>query len=456
MISLTWGLRLLLATAWLHLTIRSSFISESYFSQDFGISNEIKTISVTLEQIRPSFLKVSGKGKVSFAINGEFGQVISEATCEVNGNPRLCPLWPSSLKSPTAISIFLAVDSSLSPIRISLVGEPLLEIAHSKPSLESHLMIFETKREIGAPSYLTDVDVKKKVGFGGSAEVMYGFDYRIGKDVAIKIVMKDHLTKKPGKWKQALDEVAIMKSLPDHPTICRIWNSYITRSKIFIELEYFKGKSLASLFVYSKKPKEMKEEILKPIIRRALEGLAEIHRANIYHLDFRANNILLDKKTGNIKIIDFGTAVKGDQLMTGHFEFDQRHVETPEVALGLPYRPSLVDSFQAAETIYFLLFKRKPFPRYNTIGLDSIEENWSPQIELPMRAINECQSGIFENNRGLQQACISCRLITANIRYDVPSEASQELRDLLSKVFTYEDRRLTVFGMLDHPWFSSI
>lgn len=55
--------------------------------------------------------------------------------------------------------------------------------------------------------------------------------------------------------------------------------------------------------------KRLDRRSIPKIMRQLLEVLTYIHSKGIVHRDIKPENILLDKLTGDIKLIDFGIAV---------------------------------------------------------------------------------------------------------------------------------------------------
>jgi len=60
------------------------------------------------------------------------------------------------------------------------------------------------------------------------------------------------------------------------------------------------------------------------MMRETLRGLAQLEQAGVVHNDVRSDNIVVDKNTGDVKIIDFGVAVESGQ----HVEKFPRHTGT--------------------------------------------------------------------------------------------------------------------------------
>ena len=86
-----------------------------------------------------------------------------------------------------------------------------------------------------------------------------------------------------------------------------------------------------------------------------------LHRMNIAHRDIKLDNILIDEKTGIIKLTDFGFA----QAIPKHKGFlTQRLGSTryvaPEILMKRPY-DCKVDVWSATVVIYVLLSGRMPF-----------------------------------------------------------------------------------------------
>ena len=61
----------------------------------------------------------------------------------------------------------------------------------------------------------------------------------------------------------------------------------------------------------------LKPGVAIAVVRECLNGLAALHRNNIVHGDIKPSNIML-KRTGNVKIIDIGSAFEIDDEPTGH------------------------------------------------------------------------------------------------------------------------------------------
>eukprot|EP01086_Lenisia_limosa_P006153 TRINITY_DN24794_c0_g1_i1.p1 TRINITY_DN24794_c0_g1~~TRINITY_DN24794_c0_g1_i1.p1 ORF type:complete len:321 (+),score=54.77 TRINITY_DN24794_c0_g1_i1:49-1011(+) len=70
-------------------------------------------------------------------------------------------------------------------------------------------------------------------------------------------------------------------------------------------LEYMDGGTLADII---KNKGALPEKVIARILKDALRGLKEIHKAKIIHRDIKPSNILLSASSGIVKIADFGVS----------------------------------------------------------------------------------------------------------------------------------------------------
>jgi serine/threonine-protein kinase len=153
--------------------------------------------------------------------------------------------------------------------------------------------------------------VGELIGRGGMAEVHIGYDTRLGRTVAIKVLRPD-LARDPSFQTRFRREAQAAAGL-NHPAIVAVYDTgeeqIITASGErqtlpFIVMEYVEGHTVRDI---------LKEGAAAPIdeaieiVAGVLTGLEYAHAAGLVHRDIKPANIMLTP-TGAVKVMDFGIA----------------------------------------------------------------------------------------------------------------------------------------------------
>ncbi|KAJ6604282.1 kinase-like protein [Mycena vulgaris] len=160
----------------------------------------------------------------------------------------------------------------------------------------------------------TDYTVGAPIGFGASS-IVYAAEYRpqspAGKRVpcALKVLDLDSL---PPHSLALLQRETTLMSLSKHPNVLRVRGSWMDGHKLYIALRLMNRGSAADVMRYGW-PGGMEEDVVRCILRQALQGLnylhvnGFIHRAETYYRDVKAANLLIDDD-GTVLLGDLGVA----------------------------------------------------------------------------------------------------------------------------------------------------
>lgn len=102
----------------------------------------------------------------------------------------------------------------------------------------------------------------------------------------------------------AMNEAKVLSML-DHNNIVKYYNSYECDGKIFIEMEYCDGGTLADFLNTLSKP--LKEHEILIIFLEIVSAITYLHDKNILHRDLKTANIFLTSQRV-VKLGDFGIA----------------------------------------------------------------------------------------------------------------------------------------------------
>ncbi|WP_296667127.1 Stk1 family PASTA domain-containing Ser/Thr kinase [Demequina sp.] len=154
-------------------------------------------------------------------------------------------------------------------------------------------------------------EVGDLIGRGGMAEVHIGYDTRLGRTVAIKILRAD-LARDPSFQTRFRREAQAAAGL-NHPSIVAVYdtgedtivNATGSRQAVpFIVMEYVEGHTVREI---------LKGDVAAPIDEAVeitagvLAALDYSHHAGLVHRDIKPANIMLTP-TGAVKVMDFGIA----------------------------------------------------------------------------------------------------------------------------------------------------
>lgn len=154
-------------------------------------------------------------------------------------------------------------------------------------------------------------EVGDLIGRGGMAEVHIGYDTRLGRSVAIKILRAD-LARDPSFQTRFRREAQAAAGL-NHPSIVAVYDTGedqfqndhgVLQAVPFIVMEYVEGHTVRDI---------LKGDVAAPIdeaveiTEGVLAGLDYAHHAGLVHRDIKPANVMLTP-TGAVKVMDFGIA----------------------------------------------------------------------------------------------------------------------------------------------------
>lgn len=153
-------------------------------------------------------------------------------------------------------------------------------------------------------------EIKGEVGRGGMGVVYRGYDAKLEREVAIKVVENidegaDHLTQTSHhelveRFKTEAKAIAKL----NHPNIVNIYDFGVDQDKNYMVMELLKGRDLGQLLKFNS---PLSIELVIKCIIQVCAALDFAHQSGIIHRDIKpANMILLD--SGVTKLMDFGIA----------------------------------------------------------------------------------------------------------------------------------------------------
>ncbi len=143
--------------------------------------------------------------------------------------------------------------------------------------------------------------LSRVLGQGGMAAVFDGFDTRLDRPVAIK-VLHPHIAATPGMQERFAHEGRAAAGL-SHPSAVGVFDAGEDRGRAFLVIERLPGTTLADAM----RNGPLDAGWTVPVALDVLAALGAAHRLGMVHRDIKPGNILLTGE-GRAKVADFGIA----------------------------------------------------------------------------------------------------------------------------------------------------
>ena len=144
--------------------------------------------------------------------------------------------------------------------------------------------------------------IVEKIGRGGMGEVYRGWDTKLARHVAIKL-LPEEATRDPIAKRRLLKEAQSASAL-NHPNIVTIYSIDEVDGLDFIVMEYVEGETLKSVI---DRTGPLPPPTLIDFGIQVAEALDAAHAIGLVHRDIKSSNILITPR-GHAKVLDFGLA----------------------------------------------------------------------------------------------------------------------------------------------------
>jgi serine/threonine-protein kinase len=233
-------------------------------------------------------------------------------------------------------------------------------------------------------------ELRGLLGRGGMAEVHAGWDVRLDRPVAVKLL---HLSLSTDPEHRARFEFEARSAAAlNHPNIVVVHDGGEHRGVPYLVMERLPGTSLADAVA----PGPMPPDAVRRVLTDVLAGLGAAHAAGILHRDVKPANILFGG-SGEAKIADFGIAKSGgtDLTRVGQMVGTMAYL-SPERIAGRPATPA--DDLYAAGVVgYEALTGRMPFPQSEPAALvRAIAEGALPPLAAVRPDVDPVLTGVID------------------------------------------------------------
>jgi eukaryotic-like serine/threonine-protein kinase len=233
-------------------------------------------------------------------------------------------------------------------------------------------------------------ELRGVLGRGGMAEVRDGWDNRLGRAVAVKLLHPVFSVQADNRRRFEVEARAA--AALNHPHIVAVHDSGEHDGTPYIVMERLSGRTLADLVARGPLPQIQVRAILNDV----LSALAVAHAAGTLHRDIKPGNILFTN-SGDTKVADFGIAKTpaADHTVAGQIVGTMAYLSADRLA-GRP--ATVADDLYAVGVVgYEALTGRRPFPQENLATLArAISEDRPPPLPVLRPDVDPMLASVIE------------------------------------------------------------
>ncbi len=222
---------------------------------------------------------------------------------------------------------------------------------------------------------LSHYRILRLLGQGGMGAVYLAEDLRLGRKVALKVMLPEIATHEK-RLQRFLREARLSSSI-SHPNVTAFYEIGEENGVHFLAMEYVEGNTLRGKVAGA--PLELDEALR--IARQVAEALIAAHKTGVIHRDIKPENVMLTTD-GHVKVLDFGLARRNIAPEEG-VSSDEQVTKTQLSMVGQPIgtvsymspeqlRGQKVDGrsdiFAVGVLLFEMLAGRRPFEATSTIG----------------------------------------------------------------------------------------
>jgi hypothetical protein len=213
--------------------------------------------------------------------------------------------------------------------------------------------------ELAPGLVLGDYQLRDQIGRGGMGAVYRAVHLRLGREVALKVIVPPSLSSDQVASRFYREMKAVGKL--DHPHLVRATDARQVGDRHLLVMELLDGIDLGRLVA---RVGRLSVAEACEMTRQAAVGLEHAHQHGIVHRDVKPSNLMLTRG-GTIKVLDLGLARLQEEVADGftpsHLAMGTPDYMAPEQAADPRAVTARSDLYSLGCTLYHLLAGRPPF-----------------------------------------------------------------------------------------------
>ncbi|MBE7529747.1 MAG: protein kinase [Chloroflexi bacterium] len=252
----------------------------------------------------------------------------------------------------TAVSDVLLKALSKAPEDRYRTGHELME------NLERALKGTRRQSDELLGQQLDEYQLAELLGQGGMARIYRGYDVRLKRNVAIKVI--DATYRADVEYRARFEREAQAIAQLEHPHIVSLYRYGELSGLFYMAMQYVDGRDLKTVLAdYRARGEFMPVADVSRLIHEVCQAVDYAHSKGIIHRDIKPSNIMIGQD-GHAYLTDFGLALLADTETKGEI-FGTPHYMAPEQAVSSKGAVPQSDLYAVGVILYEIFTGQLPF-----------------------------------------------------------------------------------------------
>jgi serine/threonine protein kinase len=245
---------------------------------------------------------------------------------------------------------------------------------------------------------LGDYVIQELLGKGGMARVYKGYDERLQRYAAVKVIDSELATANQIEYRMRFErEARAIAKLDQHPNIVKVYQFGEYEQVYFMAMAFIEGKDLRQILrEYNERAMRMPHADVIGVVQGIGDALDYAHSLGVIHRDVKPSNIMITPHKQAV-LTDFGLVLSASDGTLGD-TFGSAHYIAPEQAVSSKNAVPQSDLYSLGICAYEMLTGRVPFddPSAMSVALKHLHDMPPSPLEFAPELPSSVEAVLFK------------------------------------------------------------